>query len=126
VNISTYYVLERDEAMCAQKAHFRKKEIESRITEERDYKLVTHFCPLNPVSTEVKFPSLKVEIVQDTSRDARGSTWNNFWRKIRVLAPFLWPRKDIVLQLRVILCFLLLIGGRVINLYVPLYSKKIG
>ncbi|KAK5638748.1 hypothetical protein RI129_013043 [Pyrocoelia pectoralis] len=53
------------------------------------------------------------------------STWRNFWYKIRTLAPFLWPRKDICLQLRVIICIILLAAGRVINLYVPIYNKLI-
>uniref|UniRef100_A0A0A9YUP4 ATP-binding cassette sub-family B member 6 n=1 Tax=Lygus hesperus TaxID=30085 RepID=A0A0A9YUP4_LYGHE len=53
------------------------------------------------------------------------STWRSAWRKIRTLAPFLWPKKSFGLQLRVLVCFLLLASGRVINLYVPLYSKYI-
>lgn len=39
--------------------------------------------------------------------------------------PFLWPKKDFVLQIRVLLCFVLLFLGRVINLYVPIYNKRI-
>lgn len=39
--------------------------------------------------------------------------------------PFLWPKKDLLLQSRVLFCFVLLIGGRVINLFVPIYNKKI-
>lgn len=42
------------------------------------------------------------------------------------LAPFLWPKRDCALQLRVIACVILLIGGRVMNLYVPIYQKNIG
>ncbi|KAI4454528.1 atp-binding cassette sub-family b [Holotrichia oblita] len=53
------------------------------------------------------------------------STWKNAWKKMRTLAPFLWPKKDFSLQIRVIFCFMLLAGGRVINLYVPIYSKYI-
>jgi ATP-binding cassette, subfamily B (MDR/TAP), member 6 len=44
---------------------------------------------------------------------------------MRKLMPFLWPRKDFVLQSRVIFCFVLLFAGRVINLYVPIYNKRI-
>ncbi|KAF2900621.1 hypothetical protein ILUMI_05560 [Ignelater luminosus] len=51
------------------------------------------------------------------------STWKNLWRKIRTLAPFIWPKTDCCLQLRVIFCFLLLAAGRAINLYVPIYNK---
>ncbi|XP_052869257.1 ATP-binding cassette sub-family B member 6 [Anopheles cruzii] len=53
------------------------------------------------------------------------STFRNAWHKMGTLMPFLWPKKDSFLQIRVIFCFLLLIGGRVINLYVPIYNKKI-
>uniref|UniRef100_A0A6M2DCA8 ATP-binding cassette sub-family B member 6 n=1 Tax=Xenopsylla cheopis TaxID=163159 RepID=A0A6M2DCA8_XENCH len=55
----------------------------------------------------------------------QGSTFRNFWRKIKVLAPFLWPKKDFLLQFRVIFCLLLLAAGRVINLFVPIYNKMI-
>lgn len=53
------------------------------------------------------------------------STFRNAWTKMRTLMPFLWPKKDFVLQFRVIFCFVLLLAGRVINLYVPIYNKKI-
>ncbi|XP_054008432.1 ATP-binding cassette sub-family B member 6 [Hylaeus anthracinus] len=53
------------------------------------------------------------------------SAWANSWYKIKTLAPFLWPEKSFTLQLRVIFCFTLLIAGRFINLYVPIYNKKI-
>ncbi|XP_011496749.1 PREDICTED: ATP-binding cassette sub-family B member 6, mitochondrial [Ceratosolen solmsi marchali] len=53
------------------------------------------------------------------------STWKNGWYKIKTLAPFLWPKTSLLLQLRVIICFALLIMGRIINLYVPIYNKKI-
>lgn len=54
------------------------------------------------------------------------STWKNFWKKIKTLMPFMWPKKDVILQFRVLFCFLLLAGGRVVNLYVPIYNKLIG
>lgn len=44
---------------------------------------------------------------------------------MKKLMPFLWPKKDFLLQSRVMFCFVLLIAGRVINLYVPIYNKKI-
>lgn len=60
-------------------------------------------------------------IVQDSR-----STWTNGWRKLCTLAPFLWPKKSLGLQLRVVLCIIVVIAGRVINVYVPVYSQKIG
>ncbi|XP_066149342.1 ATP-binding cassette sub-family B member 6 isoform X2 [Euwallacea fornicatus] len=53
------------------------------------------------------------------------SPWKNFWKKMRVLVPFMWPKKDACLQFRVFFCVLLLAGGRVINLYVQIYNKLI-
>ncbi|XP_076254265.1 ATP-binding cassette sub-family B member 6-like [Rhynchophorus ferrugineus] len=60
-----------------------------------------------------------------TNRNDNPSTWNNFWKKMGVLMPFMWPKKDMCLQFRVLVCFLLLAGGRVINVYVPLYNGLI-
>jgi len=54
------------------------------------------------------------------------STWNNTIRKVKMIAPFIWPKKSVALQLRVVACIMLVIAGRVANVYVPLYSAKIG
>ncbi|XP_049287199.1 ATP-binding cassette sub-family B member 6 [Anopheles funestus] len=53
------------------------------------------------------------------------STFRNAWGKMRTLLPFLWPKTDVLLQFRVVFCFLLLIAGRFINVYVQIYNKKI-
>ncbi|CAH2003078.1 unnamed protein product [Acanthoscelides obtectus] len=58
-------------------------------------------------------------------RSDNQSTWKNFWKKAKILSPFLWPKKDCSLQFRVIACFILLAAGRVVNLYVPIYQKLI-
>lgn len=58
------------------------------------------------------------------SADTR-STWVSAWSRTKRLAPFLWPSRNIWLQMRVILAIGLLIGGRVLNVYVPIYQKKI-
>lgn len=57
---------------------------------------------------------------------AQGSTWKGLGKKMAKLMPFLWPRKQPGLQLRVLACFATLVAGRVINLFVPLYYKYIG
>ena len=57
--------------------------------------------------------------------EENSSTWKSAWYKVSTLAPFLWPEKSFLLQLRVMFCFVLLISGRVINLYVPIYNKMI-
>ncbi|XP_001605354.2 ATP-binding cassette sub-family B member 6, mitochondrial [Nasonia vitripennis] len=57
--------------------------------------------------------------------DENVSTWRNAWYKIKTLAPFLWPKKSVLLQFSITFCFILLIAGRLINVYVPIYNKKI-
>jgi len=56
---------------------------------------------------------------------SQGSTWRNIWRKTTTLLPYMWPKKSVGLQLRVVMCVVLLIGVRVTNVFVPIYSKKI-
>jgi ATP-binding cassette subfamily B (MDR/TAP) protein 6 len=75
--------------------------------------LINEDFPENPNSDEVRVSN------------SDGSTWRNSWKKIRTLLPYMWPKKSIWLQLRVILCIVLLIGVRITNVYVPLFSKKI-
>lgn len=55
----------------------------------------------------------------------QGSTFRNAWTKIKRLAPFIWPKKDKWLQLNVLTCALILILGRVMNVYVPIYTGKL-
>ncbi|CAH0391670.1 unnamed protein product [Bemisia tabaci] len=57
--------------------------------------------------------------------ESNQSTWHSGWKKIKTLMPFLWPRKSIFLQLRVLICFTLLIGGRLTNFYVPKMGQEI-
>ncbi|XP_053609540.1 ATP-binding cassette sub-family B member 6 [Plodia interpunctella] len=58
-------------------------------------------------------------------RDENRSTFRNVFSKLRTLLPFLWPRKSVCLQIYVLICVLLLVAGRVVNLYVPIYNKLI-
>ncbi|KAK9880660.1 hypothetical protein WA026_011898 [Henosepilachna vigintioctopunctata] len=53
------------------------------------------------------------------------STWYGFLDKIRILWPCLWPRKNSFLQSIIVLSFILLATGRVVNLLVPIFSKLI-
>ncbi|XP_042907782.1 ATP-binding cassette sub-family B member 6 isoform X1 [Parasteatoda tepidariorum] len=53
------------------------------------------------------------------------SAFSDFWVKCKRLIPFLWPKKNKLLQLRVICCFGFLIAGRVITVFVPQYNKYI-
>ncbi|XP_045448381.1 ATP-binding cassette sub-family B member 6 [Melitaea cinxia] len=58
-------------------------------------------------------------------RDENRSTFRNVFGKLRTLLPFLWPKKSACLQIYVLICVLALLAGRVINLYVPIYNKRI-
>lgn len=55
----------------------------------------------------------------------RTSTFSDLWSKTKLLFPYVWPRGHPLLQLRVAVCFLILVAVRVINVYVPVYYKKI-
>ncbi|KAJ2801642.1 ATP-binding cassette-type vacuolar membrane transporter Hmt1, partial [Coemansia guatemalensis] len=46
-------------------------------------------------------------------------------RRLGLLAPFLWPSGDCVLQLRIFCCLLILIAGRIVNVLVPLQFKAV-
>lgn len=47
--------------------------------------------------------------------------FKDFWKKLKKLSPFLWPEKDRYLQFLVVLCFVILLGARVVNVFVPVY-----
>ena len=55
-----------------------------------------------------------------------GSTFRDVWKKLRALLPFMWPTGDWLLQLSVLFCMFLLVIGRVVNVFVPIFDKKIG
>ncbi|KAK4877976.1 hypothetical protein RN001_010482 [Aquatica leii] len=60
------------------------------------------------------------------SRDHKESvsTWSNIWNKFGVIAPHFWP-KDSILQVYAVICLVLLILGRINNLYVPIFNKLV-
>ncbi|KAM7375110.1 hypothetical protein PAMA_014273 [Pampus argenteus] len=53
------------------------------------------------------------------------STWQGFWKKVRLLVPYMWPQGNIILQLLVLFCLGLLGVERAINVFVPIYYKNI-
>lgn len=46
--------------------------------------------------------------------------------QLKRIVSYVWPKKNILLQLDVLFCFLLLVAGRAGNLFIPIYSKLIG
>lgn len=86
------------------------------------------FCApgvLSPLSYSQLHYHNDIHVSVGNDSTSQGSTFRNFWSKLKKLFPFLWPKKSVLLVLRVIFCLLLLAGGRIINLYVPIYSKLI-
>eukprot|EP00092_Neocalanus_flemingeri_P036173 GFUD01039384.1.p1 GENE.GFUD01039384.1~~GFUD01039384.1.p1 ORF type:complete len:833 (-),score=230.22 GFUD01039384.1:183-2681(-) len=56
---------------------------------------------------------------------SEGSTWRGFWTKLVKLMPYMWPSNSPMLQLRVLVCLVLLVLLRVTNVFVPIYYKNI-
>ncbi|CAK6962488.1 ATP-binding cassette sub-family B member 6 [Scomber scombrus] len=57
--------------------------------------------------------------------DENQSTWQGFWKKVRLLLPYMWPRGNLFLQMLVVFCLGLLGVERAINVFVPIYNKNI-
>ncbi|XP_012938229.1 ATP-binding cassette sub-family B member 6, mitochondrial [Aplysia californica] len=53
------------------------------------------------------------------------STWKNVMSKMKLMLPYVWPKGSPLLQVTVFLCLILLGAGRVVNVFVPIYSKLI-
>lgn len=62
---------------------------------------------------------------QGDASSSTGSTWRGLWNKSKMLFPYLWPKKSFLLQCCVVACTVLLILGRVVNLYNPIMYKLI-
>lgn len=69
------------------------------------------------------------EYLKDDKPEVKQETkfiWIDALKNIRLLLPFVWPRKNLDVQLRILFCVFLLIVERFINVIVPLYNQKIG
>lgn len=53
------------------------------------------------------------------------SPWSNILGKIKVIAPYLWPKDSLSLQLRVVTCVVLIISLRVVNVIVPRLNRDL-
>ncbi|PRP80213.1 hypothetical protein PROFUN_12099 [Planoprotostelium fungivorum] len=53
------------------------------------------------------------------------STWKTGLKTMRLTVPYFWPKNMIGLRIRVVLCLLLLVMGRVVNLAIPLLYKAV-
>ena len=62
---------------------------------------------------------------KDTVVEIKKSPWNNLWGKLKILLPYLWPKKSVKLQLSVVTSVILLMSLRVVNVFVPRLNKEI-
>ena len=62
---------------------------------------------------------------QDSVVEIKKSPWNNLWGKLKILLPYLWPKKSVQLQLSVVTSVFLLMSLRVVNVFVPRLNKEI-
>ncbi|XP_032880844.1 ATP-binding cassette sub-family B member 6, mitochondrial [Amblyraja radiata] len=102
--------------------------------------MVRYFCTFLLFALGLKAPGLPrrpyMVIINEDERDVEcnepllnqtgnQSTWKDFYKKVQLLVPYMWPKGNILLQIFVLLCLLLLAVERVINVYVPIYYKNI-
>jgi len=62
------------------------------------------------------------EIREDVKKQPKRS----FFSRLKQVLPFVWPRKNFLLQLVVLAAILLMVAGRAVNLFIPIYNKNIG
>jgi len=58
-------------------------------------------------------------------RQPEKGAFSDFFEKMGTLLPFLWPKKNLMLQISVFICVGLLIAGRIINVLTPSQLKII-
>lgn len=81
--------------------------------------------PHKPYALLINEDERDVENTQPLLNNQNQSTWHGFWKKVRLLVPYMWPRGNILLQLLVLLCMGLMGLERAINVFVPIFYKKI-
>ena len=79
----------------------------------------------NPLSVQSQPREDRSKSGDFVRKSGQGSTFANILSKFKLLFPYVWPKGHPFLQLQVVICFLILASGRVINLYVPIYYKII-
>uniref|UniRef100_A0AAR5Q0G4 ABC transporter domain-containing protein n=2 Tax=Dendroctonus ponderosae TaxID=77166 RepID=A0AAR5Q0G4_DENPD len=80
--------------------------------------------PNAPKKDRIEFDNINIKLKFKEKEEVK-STWTGLFKKLKILAPFLWPKNSAILQARVLVCFILLGLGRAVNLYIPIYNKKI-
>ncbi|XP_033646559.1 ATP-binding cassette sub-family B member 6, mitochondrial-like isoform X2 [Asterias rubens] len=79
----------------------------------------------NLMINEDRSGGMEVPGIDSENDPAPKSTWADAWTKSKMVFPYVWPKGRYILQLRIIICILILIAARVINVYVPVLSGEI-
>ena len=101
---------------------------ESLINQNTNFKLCEIYLTMDFKYKYKKAADLEKNVTpsdQDTVVEIKKSPWNNLWGKLKILLPYLWPKKSVQLQLSVVTSVFLLMSLRVVNVFVPRLNKEI-
>ncbi|KAG0344850.1 Homocysteine S-methyltransferase 1 [Podila humilis] len=91
--------------------------------------LVDHPVPSTspkPNGKQVKVKVKSEPTLTEAQKDyQRPTTLRAFYAHIKHLRPFLWPSKSKKLQIHILLCLVLLVAGRVVNVAVPTQVRNV-
>ncbi|KAL3311727.1 Homocysteine S-methyltransferase 1 [Cichlidogyrus casuarinus] len=95
--------------------------------------LIQYVCSLFVFLIGIKAPGLPNYALHYAHLNAesgesgtRRINYKLYMKRFKFLLPFIWPKSHVLLQLRVLICILLLVAGRVANLYTPIFYKELG
>ena len=101
---------------------------ESLINQNTNFKLCEIYLTMDFKYKYKKAADIEKNVTpsdQDTVVEIKKSPWNNLWGKLKILLPYLWPKKSVQLQLSVVTSVFLLMSLRVVNVFVPRLNKEI-
>ena len=96
------------------------------LTRSTQYRLLVNINESNdtePIASQNEEDQIKAGSFSRNS--SKGSTFGNLFKKSKQIFPFVWPKGQLLLQVQIVICLVILAAGRVINLYVPIYYKII-
>ncbi|KAI0674774.1 hypothetical protein C8Q78DRAFT_1008851 [Trametes maxima] len=76
-----------------------------------------------PAPSTVRVPPPKAQAAKEDI--ALDPSWREIFARIKHITPYLWPSKSFALQFLALLCFLIMIVGRVVNFLVPLVFAQL-
>ena len=71
-----------------------------------------------------RFGRIQLNDIEEELPSTR-STWGNIVYKSKLVMDATWPRDSYILQLKILICVLILIMGRVLNLFMPITYKYV-